>query len=379
MKSTNPINFIQSLKNLVQQLRPCREAVQTSLKMCHLWEEINIPLKVERKKKIILPQVKNTLLLAAAEGTSINQAAATGAKMDGDTIRYHLNKMNLKEVRTTVNEALREQVLSLKKKGKLPKRCSLAIDSTDYVYYGKVRDPLVCHYKNSYVYRYIMLSTVGEKVSVPLTMLPVAPLDTKVKLIEELLTNIQPLKLRIIVIYLDRGFHAKTVIIYFYLKSLPFVIGAKKTTKIKALLTQLPKDNKLHRLPYTIKTADGQEMPITLNAFWQGEKKGWFTSLSWGVNAQGVRAYWRRWGIETSFRLVKAPRIKTTTQHVAVRYLYVMVAVLLVLFYAMLRLGDSPSFLCSVPAVTHLLSEEPVTLYRVRRLFRTLTEGGERA
>jgi len=109
--------------------------------MCHLWEEINIPVKVERKKKIILPQVKNTLLLAAAEGTSIDQAAATGAKMDGDTVRYHLNKMNLKEVREKVNEALREQVLRLKKKGKITKKCSLAIDSTDYVYYGMEANP----------------------------------------------------------------------------------------------------------------------------------------------------------------------------------------------------------------------------------------------
>lgn len=341
------IKLIQSLKNLVQQLRPCREVVGTSLKMCHLWGEVNIPLKVERKKKIIIPQVKNTLLLAAAEGTSIDQAAVTGAKMDGDTIRYHLNKMSLKEVRTTVNEVLREQVLSLKKKGKLPRKCSLAIDSTDYIYYGKVRDPLVCHYKSNYVYRYIMLSTVGGTVSVPLTMLPVAPLDDKVKLIEELLINILPLKLSITAIYMDRGFHAKTIMVYFYFKRIPFVIGAKKTPKIKALLTQLPKDKKLHRLPFTVRTADGQEILLTLNAFWQGEKKGWFTSLSWGVNAQGVRSYWRRWGIETAFRLVKAPRIKTTTQHVAVRYLYVMVAVLLVLFYAMLRLSEPPSFLRS--------------------------------
>ena len=66
------------------------------------------PLKVERKKKIILPQVKNTLLLAVAEGISIDQAAATGVKMDRDTIYHHLNKKGLKEVRTTVNEVLRE-------------------------------------------------------------------------------------------------------------------------------------------------------------------------------------------------------------------------------------------------------------------------------
>ena len=55
-----------------------------------------------------------------------------------------------------------------------------------------------------------------------------------------------------------------------------------------------------------------------------------------------------------------------------------MVAVLLVLFCAMLRLGELPSFLCSVPTVTHFLSEEPVTLYRVRRPFRTLAEGDGR-
>ena len=122
MNSTNRINFVRSLKNLVQQLRPCREVVRTSLKMCHLWGEINIPLKVERKKKSIIPQVKNTLLLAAAEGISIDQAVATGAKMDGDTVRYHLNKMDLKEVREKVNEGMREQVVSLKKKGKL-RRC----------------------------------------------------------------------------------------------------------------------------------------------------------------------------------------------------------------------------------------------------------------
>ncbi len=94
-----------------------------------------------RERKRVSLQVKNTLLLAAAEGTSIDQAAATRAKMDGDTIRYHLNKMNLKEVKEKVNEGMREQVVNLKKKGKQPKKCSLTIDSTDYTCYGKVRDP----------------------------------------------------------------------------------------------------------------------------------------------------------------------------------------------------------------------------------------------
>ncbi len=82
---------------------------------------------------------------------------------------------------------------------------------------------------------------------------------------------------------------------------------------------------------------------------------------------------------QLAFRLVKNPRIKATTQHVAGCYLYVMVAVLLVLFYDRLRLGKPPSFLFSVPAVTLLLTSDSVTLYRVRRLFRTLTEGSERA
>lgn len=99
-------------------------------------------------------------------------------------------------------------------------------------------------------------------------MLPTALLDNIVKLIEELLNNILPLRIRIDVIYLDRGFHAKTVMVYFYSKKIPFVIGAKKTPKIKALLTQLLKDKKLHRLPFKICTADGQEIPLTLNAFW---------------------------------------------------------------------------------------------------------------
>lgn len=79
------------------------------------------------------------------------------------------------------------------------------------------------------------------------------------------------------------------------------------------LLTQLPKNKKLHHLPFTVRTADEREIALTLNAFWQEKKKEWFTALSWGVNVQDVRSYWRRWGIETAFRLVKAPHIKTTT------------------------------------------------------------------
>ena len=83
-----------------------------------------------------------------------------------------------------------------------------------------------------------------------------------------------------------------------------------------------------------------------------------------------------RWGIETEFRMIKEVRIKTTTRNAVIRYMLVMISAILCALYAALRLGEVVMY---IEAHITLENEEAVTLYRVRRVIKTVLDGAENA
>ena len=87
--------MLASVKRFNKRLQPTRTDVKTAIKVCHFFQELNFPHHIERNVKEIETEVKRTVLYALLDRTSIEQAAVAISSKDGDTIRYHLNKLSL--------------------------------------------------------------------------------------------------------------------------------------------------------------------------------------------------------------------------------------------------------------------------------------------
>ena len=346
---------------------------RSAIKVYRSFSSLSLPLKIKKKRSKIEDAIRNILLYAAVENTSIHQVSHSVAGIDGDTVMYHLSKLTVSDV-VTMNTHLKRIFNELRRKRKLPRKLVLAVDSTDYKFYGKQRGAGVIHYKSNYVFRYIMVSIVAHKTMYPLVLLPVSQFSDMVELVERLIEAVKRLQIRVKVMYFDRGFYSVRMVRLLKRYRLPFVIGADKSRGVKRILTTLTEgDSMLHEYAYILKSQDGMEQ-VTLYVRWNRKKGQWFTVVGWGVTPQDVRGYVHRWGIETEFRMIKNPRIRTTTVRYAVRYLFVMISAIVCAIYAALRLGEIVEY---IDACIILEDKEGVTLYKVRNAIRTVLERGE--
>ena len=362
-----------SLRLFLRRIRPNIKVGRSAIKVYRRFSSLSLPLRTAKKHGVIQQKLRNALLYAAADNTSIYQVSRDIADIDGDTVMYHLAKLHVEDVQQ-MNAHLLRLFSELRNRGKMPRRLTLAVDSTDYQFYGKQRSDYVIRRESKYVFRFIMVSVVAHKVMFPLAILPVSQLSDIAQLVESLIVIVKQQGVRIRVIYFDRGFYSLAVVRILKRHNIPFVIGAPKSRGVKRVLTHLPTDTaRTHEFEYTMRSNGGTES-VMLYARWNRRRQEWFTAIGWRVNVVDVRCYIHRWGIETEFRMIKEPRIRTTTVKIAVRYLFVMVSAIICGLYATLRLGEVPTWL-DVQVVIE--GREEVTLYRVRRGIKKLLEGGK--
>ena len=153
----------------------------------------------------------NALLCAAVDNTSINQVACDVTDPDSDTLMYHLRRLTVDDV-TKLDRPLEQIFFELRRNKKLPRKLRLAIDSTDYKFYGKHRDACVIHYKSDYIICYIMVPVVAHRVMYPLMVLPVSQLSDTVELIDCLLAAVKRMMIRVKSMYFDRGFYTVDIV-----------------------------------------------------------------------------------------------------------------------------------------------------------------------
>ena len=328
-------------------------------------DKLKLSIRADKKAEFIERAIKNTVFYAAADKTSIFQAAPIAAKIDGDTIVYHLAKPTLEDV-TQLEHYIESIIVELIRKGCVPQRLSLAVDSTDYQFYGRYHGPYVIHTKGGYVYQYIMISVVAHRVAIPILILPVSQIDSIYDLLERLLKAVRKLKIKIVALYMDRGFYAISVVRIRKQYDIRFVIGAPKTRGIKKVLEGIPKDGRIYTALYKMSSSGGKEK-VTLFMQRDQRKREWFVVVGSGVGVKEVRRYSKRWGIETEFRLIKEPRIRTTTVNPVILYFFVFISVLIYLFYATIRLGEVPEVLSRIKEFINSV----VTLYAFRRIIRS--------
>jgi len=211
-----------------------------------------------------------------------------------------------------------------------------------------------------------MISVVAHRVAIPILVLPVSQIDSINNLLERLLAAVRKLKIKIAALYMDRSFYAISVVRTLKQYGIRFVIGAPKTRGIKKILEGFSKDGRIYTTPYEM-SSSGEKEKVTLFTRWDQRKREWFVVIGSGIDVKEVRWHSKRWGIEMEFRLIKEPRIRTTTVNPVIRYFFVLILVLVYLFYAAIRLGEVPE----VPSGIKEFTGGVVTPYTSRRIIRS--------
>lgn len=372
--------ILASVKRFRKRLQPTRESVKESIKVCHFLQEMDVPHHIQRNVEVIEPEVKGTVLYALLDQTSIEQAAEAVSSKNGDTIRYHLNKLSLNDIEQVCKEQLLNCLAVMEQQDTLPDKLHLAVDTTYVLYYGKTRGPFVHHKKSKYYYRYLTITIVNTGFHVlPVIVKPVSTFDALEDLVDQAPTDLRAVTTREVEkLFADRWFYTVEVVNVLKKHSIPFVIGGKQTAKAKRILETCPKDGSITSLPYTMKSGTGQTTQVMFHAYWNTSRDQWFLAISWGITSPDeILDYKYRWGIETSYRLHKSLFLSTTTTNSALRLLYFYLSAILLACYVCLRLGIFPPCLPSHDTLLVLVqSESSLTLYVFRVRLRLLIHQG---
>ncbi len=233
----------------------------------------------------------------------------------------------------------------------------IAIDLTLIPYHGQAdpADPTVvrAHAKagTNQFHGYATGAIVHNRRRYVLALRLVAPGESMVAIVRDLLDRVRALKIRIRRVYLDKEFYAVEVFRTLDRRHLAYVVPVpvkhSKTNKPTAL-EALCQGRRSYTTTYTLHPTHGPHYPVSVVLVKRNPRRHqkkvvrWFVYAVAGLPAKitphGVfELYRQRFGIETSYRQLHQVRARTSSRKPTVRLLFVGLAVILINLYVTLR------------------------------------------
>lgn len=222
-----------------------------------------------------------------------------------------------------------------------------AVDFHDEPYYGR-SDPTdpdnwVCRGEaqagTTSCYRCATASVMQRAVRLTLAVVFVKPGDDKVLLLARLLTRVRELGIRIRCLFADKAFCAIPVLRWLQAQHVPAILATPIRGK-QGGTRALCQGAASYRTTYTFRSAEQGELtvPVAVVRTYHRRRSGervsaWLLYGCLGVNDPPVRIrkqYRRRFGIESSYRVMEQVRARTTSASAALRFLLMGVALLIV-------------------------------------------------
>lgn len=306
--------------------------------------------------------VCDVLVKASVEGRAIEGTCNDLEEVPtGHTVRTYLNDQlrptELADIEKQINAALTADVPSRVWK----KRRLVVIDLHDEPFYGKTPELMkyACRGEaqkgTTYFYRVASLYVISKGVPVTLAVTFVLPEDSQIALLKRLLARARRLGLFWHCLLLDKGFCNIPTITYLQQARIPALIacpirGKKKGTRAlcggrKSYLTT----HQFKSAPYGTRNAKVAVIRCfnTSRRRQVRKKARWLVyvvlNLSWQPH-QVHTCYRSRFGIESSFRVMRDVHATTASRNAAVRFFLITLAFVLVNLWITLRLR-----LCQIP------------------------------
>lgn len=295
----------------------------------------------------------NVVLAASAQARAIESASQQMVEApSGNLVRLYLHedlldKTNLAELEAACNELLVARL----PEGICGRAHKVAIDLVFLPYYGEpAHDPQEIRRSRAkrgttrfHCYATAYIIRKNKRLTVAMTY--VQAHDKRSDVLKRLLARLAALNIGVRRLYLDRGF--ASVVIIRYLKQQPFVSILplpKRGKELKALLT----GRKSYRTTYTMTSPkDGSiTFPLWIAFRYAKGRRGkhGIDRLAFAVIGdcrspilQVADEHRKRFGVESSYRLLNKVRARTTSPDPGLRLLFVGIALLLVNMWVYLK------------------------------------------
>jgi putative transposase len=331
----------------------------TDQKVLHYTEELleaHLPLEADGYCCTTADLLDVLLGAAVNHGTVESVCADLVGTPDPETIRRYFNEQlvvdDLAQLEQGLNAALAAQLPSRLKR----RRCELAIDFHDRPYYGKTAQAEGLWVRGkakdgtTRFYRVATAYVLVKDTRFTLAVRFVLPEEDTVRVLDDLLRQVrETLRIRVKVLFLDRGFDGTAVMAYLTRLRQPTVIACTirgKTGGTRALC----QGHRSYRTRHTFCrqqpgefTANVAVCRVSSSAKRTGRhvrQAGWMVfvliRLSWRPQ-QARRQYRRRFGIESSYRCAGQVRGWTTSPNPAYRFVLIGLSFVLLNVWVYLR------------------------------------------
>ena len=294
-----------------------------------------LPMEVIKGKKAVI----NKLLVAlmyANQNICIQQACEqTGIYSHSKNILNHFKNFTLDQIKYFfLYSALAILKLSIKELNLRYLR--LAVDITEEDYYGKLDNPYIWNRnpakaKNGTTghFKYLTISATNSNCKLILFNMMLGPSYNVEDIIPKALNEIRKL-ISIKQVTFDRGFDNHKLVYELEKLKLNYIIFSKKNKSTKKIFEDIwigESYSKIRNLLFykfgEKYTCDAKFVYIKAFQFEKTEEAyDWIfiTNMSFKSVRHTIASYRNRWGIETTFRVLKQDfRIKTTSKHQSVR------------------------------------------------------------
>lgn len=247
------------------------------------------------------------------------------------TLLYHLRKLKMNDVMKMFTKSS-EEIFKLVRQSNIFKRrkFDIAIDFHDIPYWGDEKHPMLVRTPKeqgtTYAFRFATVTIVEHGKRFTLLTLPVSPLDNNYLIVDYLISYTRSI-IPIDIVYLDRGFFHARVIDALKDHHVKFLMVAVRNEKIKRILDEY--DHGII-IDYIMGESTTFKLAITKK---DGEKQAFATNLNVGVKRRLMylyELYGKRWGIETSYRVIDHDfKARTTSKKYVIRFFYFLFGVIL--------------------------------------------------
>lgn len=261
---------------------------------------------------------------------------------DGDTLHYHLKKYpDIHAIRKMFRVVFEMVWEMARKSGRFTRPVDVAIDYTDWLFYGDPGAAMVVGCKpekgTDRCYRFATIEIVEKEERFTLLAIPVGPFEDKQRILQKLIDYAKE-RVKINRLYADRGFYDSKSIDLFKRNGIKFLMPCIANERMQKIMgfVDPPKVIKDYEMA-------GSKFNVVVVKDEKGIKRSFATNIDFDENEAGLAKhlfslYGKRWGIETGYRVLKHSYwMKTTSKNYLVRLFYFLFSVVL---YNMWILAD---------------------------------------
>lgn len=302
----------------------------------------NVPIKTQGNCE--QQNIFEILIRAATQRDSIENTTKILKNVpSSNDIRYHLEKYSdIFALELDLNAALQSRLPDGIRQGKQ----KIAIDFNLIPYYGEPSPdeaPFIYRSKaksgTCSFYAYATLYVIKKNKRVTLAIKAVQQKDTKAAIITYLLALIEPIKLKIERLYLDREFFCVPVIRWLQALDIPFEMPAIIRGKYGGT-RQLIRGRRSYKTSYTLNSDKYGSVTFQVwivctykNGKRRAHGREFFIYAVYKVQLSLHLIhddYRLRFGIESSYRMKNQCRIKTTIKNPTIRFLFIALSFLII-------------------------------------------------